>query len=116
MDLPEGVRMLERKAWDQPLVERKYAELLQEATGDRQRQAQLLAVAQRECAWLYALPAAILENVWEPNCLRIFIARRLGAKVCLAHKCRCGQIVVEWRKNGLKCKLGAERFIRHGNQ
>ena len=45
--------------------------------------------------------------------LRCAVALRLGAKICAAHTCCCGQNVDEYGTHGLACKRSAGRFARH---
>ena len=45
--------------------------------------------------------------------LRCAVALRLGAKICAAHTCCCGQNVDEYGTHGLSCKRSAGRFARH---
>ena len=59
-----------QKMWDQPIVEKIFAVLLE--TSNMNEKARLLAVSSRESgAWLNALPAICLGNLLDDDSLRI---------------------------------------------
>jgi len=73
-----------------------------------------MAVAQKESgAWLNALPTANLGLLMDDDCLRISVALRLGATICVPHKCRCGADVDTYGRHGLCCGRSAGRAGRH---
>ena len=66
--------------------------------------------------WLNVVPCKNLE----PSCLklddqqlRISINLRLGANICVAHTCHCGNRVERDGLHGLSCTMSAGRFSRH---
>ena len=64
-------------------------------------------------AWLNAIPMSPLGLKLSDGQLRCAVALRLGAKICAAHTCCCGQNVDEYGTHGLACKRSAGRFARH---
>ena len=69
-----------QKAWDLPIVERNWENLLRVA--DQVCRARLLARAQRESgAWLDALPVSSLGTLLDSESFRVAIALRVGADV-----------------------------------
>lgn len=102
-----------QRAWDEPLSLKAYTTLLNNAQ-DRETRARLLAVATQESgAWLNAIPSAPLGNFLDNDVLRISIAIRLGAPICVPHTCRCGSWVDESGRHGLSCRQNAGRLSRH---
>ena len=69
-----------QKAWDLPIVERNWENMLRVA--DQVCRARLLATAQRESgAWLNALPVSSLGTLLDSESFRAAIALRVGADV-----------------------------------
>ena len=64
-------------------------------------------------AFLNARPCASLGTRLDNSSLRIAIALRIGAPVCLPHTCICGQQVDSLGHHGLSCKNSGGRFSRH---
>lgn len=101
-----------QRQWDDLWSKYAYDSLLTNASGVEL--ARLKALAQPESgAWLHAIPSAQLGTFLDNNSLRIATALRLGAKVCEAHRCRCGAMVGENGHHGLSCQRCAGRFPRH---
>ena len=63
--------------------------------------------------WLNSLPSSSLGTLLDNDSLRIGVALRLGLRICVAHKCRCGSMVDEFGLHPLSCRLSAGRFPRH---
>ena len=101
-----------QKAWDLPIVERNWENMLRVA--DQVCRAGLLATAQRESgAWLNALPVSSLGTLLDSESFRVAIALRVGADVCINHSCRCGGRMDSRGLHGLSCRYSAGRFPRH---
>ena len=108
--LPDDPRR--QKAWDLPIVKKNCDNMLLEA--DQLSRARLLATAQKESgAWLNALPVSSLGSLVDPESLRVVIALRVGADVCIPHSYRCGGRIYSSGLHGLSCKYIAGRFPRH---
>ena len=101
-----------QKAWDLPIVERNWENMLRVA--DQVCRARLLATAQRESgAWLNALPVSSLGTLLDSESFRVAIALRVGADVCIPHSCRCGGRMDSRGLHGLSCRYSAGRFPRY---
>ena len=101
-----------QKAWDLPIVERIWENMLRGA--DQVSKARLLATAQRKSgAWLNALPVLSLGTLLDSKSFRVAIAFRVGDDVCIPHFCRCGGRMDSRRLHGLSCKYSAGCFPRH---
>ncbi|OQV14780.1 hypothetical protein BV898_11043 [Hypsibius exemplaris] len=75
-----------------------------------------MAVETKEAGvWLNALPTTSLVNLLDDASLRVTVALRLGAVVCLPHRCTCEKEVNENGHHGLFCKLNAVRHSRHSS-
>ena len=64
-------------------------------------------------AWLNATPLSPLGLKLTDGQLRCAVALRLGAKICAAHTCCCGQNVDEFDTHGLACNKSVGRFAPH---
>ena len=103
---------IRQKAWDLPIVERNWENMLRVA--DQVCRARLLAAAQRESgAWLNALPVSTLGTLLDSESFRVAIALRVGADVCIPHSCRCGGRMDSRGLHGLSCRYSAGCFPRH---
>ena len=77
-------------------------------------QSRLLAASSKEsAAWLSVVSAATLGNLLNDSSLRIAVGLRLGATVCMEHRCICGQTVEVYGHYGLSCKRSRGRHARH---
>ena len=75
-----------QKSWDLPIVKRNWENLLHVA--DQVSRARLLDTAQRESrACLNALPVSSLRTLLDSESIRVAIALRVGADVCIPHSC-----------------------------
>ena len=103
-----------QKFWDEPLCLQTIA--TQDADGDQYSRARLLAAREEGSgAWLHALPSPALGTLLDPDCLRIAVALRVGARICEPHKCRCGALVDRLGHHPLSCRYSAGRHPRHAN-
>ena len=66
-------------------------------------------------AWLHALPSSALGTLLDPDCLRIAVALRVGARICEPHKCRCGKMIDSLGHHPLSCRYSAGRHPRHAS-
>ena len=103
----------EQKIWDTPIVSAQEAKLLS-AAPDQAGKARLIAAsAPHSGAFLHARPCSSLGTRLDNSSLRIVIALRLGASVCLSHTCVCGATVDSFGRHGLSCRKSAGRLSRH---
>ena len=101
-----------QKAWDLPIVERNWENMLRGA--DQVSKARLLTTAQRKSgAWLNALPVLSLGTLLDSKSFSVAIAFRVGDDVCIPHFCRCGGRMDSRRLHGLSCKYSAGCFPRN---
>lgn len=84
------------------------------AASDQAGKARLIAAAAPHSgAFLHARPCASLGTRLDNSSLRIVVALRLGAPVCLPHVCVCGENVDSSGRHGLSCRKSAGRLSRH---
>ena len=113
VDPPTGSRARCQKEWGEPLVNKKFPNLLSSA--DITDKARLRAAASKKSgAWLDALPVSSLGNLLDNDGLRISVGLRLGANLCEEHTCKCGATVNTKGHHGLSCRFSAGRHSRHG--
>ena len=109
---PEGELGFRQRAWDSQLINLTQKTLLDEA--DQFARARLLASFQPESgAWTSAVPVANLGTQLSPEELRIAMALRTGAKICINHPCKCGKNVDEFGFHLLSCQFNEGRHPRH---
>ena len=113
---PSPTACIHQKAWDTPIVNVAYDQLLESAPDDMFR-AHLLAAHTRESgAWLNALPVSALGLRMDDDTVRIAIGLRLGAPLCLPHVChQCGAEVDNLGTHGLSCRKSQGRHPRHAS-
>ena len=81
---------------------------------DQFSRARLIASAQAESgSWTSAIPVPSLGTQLSPDELRIAIALRTGAKICVSHKCKCGRNADEYGYHLLSCRFNEGRYPRH---
>ena len=102
-----------QKSWDHIVVERTYKNLLDGSSNTAVRSCLLGVTSPYAGAWLEALPVASLGTRLDEESVRIAVSLRLGAPICLAHKCKCTAQVQNDGLHGLDCKKSAGRFARH---
>ena len=102
-----------QKVWDLPIVKSQYAAIMDSVT-DAKTKARLLSVSSKgSSAWLNAIPLPNLGLKLSNEQLRISIALRLGADVCLPYSCKCGAQVDSSGVHGLSCRFNKGRTARH---
>jgi hypothetical protein len=88
--------------------------IVQSAASDQSGKARLIAAAAPHSgAFLHARPCSSLGTRLDNASLRVAIALRLGAPVCLPHVCVCGASVDSTGRHGLSCRKSAGRLSRH---
>ena len=112
--IPAVEDMKYQSSWETPLSEKSMAHLSSLQTGILDK-ARLLSVTSNESgAWLEAAPISSLGTLLDDDSLRIAIALRLGAKICVPHNCvSCGSPVDASGIHGLCCRFSAGRRARH---
>ena len=113
---PSPTACTHQKAWDTPIVNAAYDQLLESAPDDLSL-ARLLAAHTRESgAWLNVLPVSALGLRMDDDTVRIAIGLRLGAPLCLPHVCHhCGAEVDNLSTHGLSCRKSQGRHPRHAS-
>lgn len=102
-----------QKIWDAPLVDVQEAKVLSAAPDQAGKARLIAAAAPHSGAYLLARPCASLGTRLDNSSLRIVVALRLGAPVCLPHVCVCGAAVDCSGRHGLSCRKSAGRLSRH---
>ena len=102
-----------QKVWDTPLVKLQEAKVSSAAQDQASKARLIAAAAPHSGAFLHARPCGALGTKLDNSPLRIAVALRLGAPVCLQHKCVCGATVDCTGRHGLSCHKSAGRLSRH---
>ena len=112
VSVPTGENSYRQREWDRPMAEFNRDTLLSNA--DQRSRARLLAAAApRSGVWLNAIPASTLGTQLDPDTLRVALSLRVGARVCEAHRCRCGAQADDLGYHLLSCRFNAGRSPRH---
>ena len=111
-EAPEGDARNKQRAWDDILTEQRWKALVSEA--NQFARARLLSAATSESgAWLHAIPSTSLGTMIDKETLRISVALRVGADLCVPHLCRCGSHADSKGYHALTCQFSAGRHPRH---
>lgn len=102
-----------QKAWDLPLVSRKFDAVMSAAQSPAGRARLLAAASPHSGDFLSAVPCSAVGTRMDDSSFRIAVALRLGASVCAPHTCICGHSVDSSGTHGLSCRRSAGRHIRH---
>ena len=102
-----------QKVWDVPLVKVQEVKVLSAAPDQTGRARLIAAAAPHSGAFLHARPCSSLGTRLDNSSLRIVVALRLGAPICLPHVCVCGASVDSMGRHGLSCRKSAGRLSRH---
>jgi len=102
-----------QKTWDTPLVTVQEAKVLSAAPDQAGKARLIAAAAPHSGAFLHARPCGPLGTRLDNSSLRIAVALRLGAPVCLPHTCVCGAVVDSTGRHGLSCRKSIGRLSRH---
>jgi len=105
----------DQKTWDAPLVKLQEEKVLSAAPNQTEKARLIAAAAPHSGAFLHARPCSALGTRLDNTSLRIVIALRLGAPVCLPHTCICGAQVDCSGRHGLSCRKSAGRLSRHSS-
>ena len=112
---PVGTAAGIQRYWDEPIIRKSFARLL-ESLPDVKERARLLAVsAPKSSDWLHALPIASCGLRLDDEAVRIAAGLRLGSKLCEPHECVCGGSVDPRGHHGLSCRRSSGRSSRHHN-
>ena len=101
-----------QKTWSTPVLDKLQIDI-EQSLEQTQSKRYSLTQGRYAGAWLNAIPRSPLGLKLTVGQLRCAVALRLGAKICAAHTCCCGQNVDEYGTHGLACKRNAGRFARH---
>jgi len=102
-----------QKHWDAPIVTVQENRVMSAAPDQTGKARLIAATAPHSGAFLHARPCAALGTRLDGTSLRIVVALRLGAPVCLPHVCICGAAVDSTGRHGLSCRKSAGRLSRH---
>jgi Reverse transcriptase (RNA-dependent DNA polymerase) len=110
---PEETLSHKQSAWDHPLILKDLAALEVSLTTEY-HQARFRAVTSPHAGdWLLALPISTCGLRLNDEAVRIATGLRLGADLCVPHKCPCGAMVQHDGSHGMSCSLGPGRTARH---
>ena len=111
---PAPLASYRRKMCDVPKVQARMDHLLATAYDARSRARLLAAFAAESGAWLNARPVTSLGLYMDNDSIRVAIGLRLGANLCVLHRCEhCGNEVDQLATHGLSCKWSQGRHSRH---
>ena len=101
-----------QKNWTQPVYVKTAQDLISRMDDKRSK---IFNAHQGKFAsqWVNVVPCKNLGLKLDDQQLRISIALRLGANICVAHTCNCGKRVERDGLHGLSCTKSAGRFSRH---
>jgi len=102
-----------QKFWDAPLVIVQEMKVLSAAPDQAGKARLIAAAAPHSGAFLNVYPCSSLGTRLDNSSLRIVVALRLGAPVCLPHVCVCGMAVDSSGRHGLSRRKSAGRLSRH---
>ena len=110
---PTGLDANAQRNWDQQIIKKSAATLLQ-AANDAYSKACLLATSAPHAGdWLSASPISSVGLRLTDDALRVAVGLRLGANICSPHVCRCSAPVDARGNHGLSCVKSAGRQVRH---
>ena len=92
-----------QKTWSTPVLDKLQIDI-EQSPGQTQSKRFSLTQGRYAGAWLNAIPMSPLGLKFTDGQLRCAVALQLGAKICAAHTCCCGQNVDEYGTHGLVCK------------
>ena len=102
-----------QKVWDAPLVKVQVERVLSAASDQANKSRLIAAAAPHSGAFLNARLCSSLGTRIDNSSLRIVIALRIGAPICLPHVCVCGVEVDSFGRHGLSCRKSSGRLSRH---
>ena len=73
----------------------------------------LAAFDQHSADWLHALPLSSCGLFLDNEAIRIAVALRLGATMCLPHDCQCGQTIDALGLHCFSCLKNSGKHTRH---
>ena len=101
---PEDSEKSKQKPWDFGIVKTTLNGILQEE--NQIDVARILeANAQESGQWLHAIPVPSLGIKLDAEQLRIGITLPIDARICQAHKCRCGRVIDPSGWHGSSCTI-----------
>ena len=87
--------------------------LLTDCTTDMDHARLLAAFDQHSTDWLHALPLPSCGLFLDNEAVRIAVALRLGATMCLPHDCQCGQSIDALGLHCFSCLKNSGKHTRH---
>ena len=102
-----------QRAWDEVYVDMVKANLLSDCKTDLDHARLLAAFDQHSADWLYALPLSSCGLFLDNEAIRIAVALRLGATMCLPHDCQCGQTIDALGLHCFSCLKNSGKHTRH---
>ena len=90
------------------------AEVVLAVVPDQTCRAHLIAAtAPSSGAFLQVVPMSLVGTRLDNTAMRIAVALRLGAHLCIPHVCICGATVDNTRMHGLSCRKSGSCIARH---
>ena len=99
-------------AWDAPLYEFAFKQLLDDQTAPVEQARLRSAAAEHSSDWLNAIPVPSLGLKMDNTSVRIATGLRLGSRLCEPYKCVCGQLT-DPHGHDLSCKNAKGTYSRH---
>ena len=101
-----------QKNWTQPVYVKTAQDLISRMD-DKRSKVFYAHQGKLGSQWLNVVPCKNLGLKLDDQQFRTSIGLRLGANICVAHKCHCGKRVERDGLHGLSCTKSAGRFSRH---
>lgn len=102
--------------WVTTLSRQSVQKHLIDTAQDPADRARLLASNERESGyWLNAIPSTNIGTLLDRTTFTLAVSLRLGAKINVPHRCRCGVSVDQLGHHGLSCQRSAGRLPRHAS-
>ena len=101
-----------QKSWTQPVFVKSAQDLISRMDDKRSK---VFNAHQGKFGsqWLNVVPCKNLGLNLDDQQLRISIGLRLGANICVAHRCHCGKRIERDNLHGLSCTKSAGSVSRH---
>lgn len=102
-----------QRQWDSFIIERKFNDLILNASSDEDKARLLSAKAPHSGDWLHTMPITSIGLRLSSEQIRCAVALRLGTRLCEPHQCPCGHSVDARGLHSLSCKKSTGRIQRH---
>ena len=113
LEPPDSSVAAYQSQWTKPLQIIAADAVLSAAPNPTSRARLVAAAAPPSGAFLQVVPMSSVGTRLDDTAMRIAVALRLGAPVCIPHRCICGATVDSTGIHGLSCRKSAGRIARH---